>query len=119
MGMYDDVEIAENAEFVPEDYRHELYQSKSLDCDGSLYRVDSAGQLLKVIQKSGHAEQLFYSKNISQDIECHGGSLGGPVFAMVMQVRCGIVQGVVVNSSDDSYWDGQRAVWEEFISVSA
>ncbi|MGK2231144.1 MAG: hypothetical protein ACI92O_000302 [Colwellia sp.] len=110
MGMFDDLEISKQSTIVPEEYRLSTYQTKDLDADGSLYRIDATNQILKVTGSIGKPEKLFYSKNINQDIGCYGFGK-----ELTLKVRSGIVLEVILDVDDGEYWDGVELVWVPFL----
>ncbi|WP_286984111.1 hypothetical protein [Haliea sp.] len=110
MGMFDDLEVSSKATVVPEDFRQRHYQTKDLDCDGSVYRIDSANQFLKVECPIGKPEKLLYAQNLNQDVGCY--DFG---YDFVLQVRNGIVVGCETGTSDADYWDGVEPIWMPFI----
>lgn len=110
MGMFDDIEVNCRAEIVPADFRQHRYQTKDLDCDLSVYRIDSANQFLKVEYLSEQSEKLLYAKNLNQDIGCY--DFGKQ---MILKIRNGVVAGCETGTSEADYWDGVEPVWQPFL----
>lgn len=109
MGMFDDVEISNQLNILPELYRHS-YQTKDLDCDGSYYKIDATGLFLKIQYFKDKPDKLFHSKNLNQDIQLYDFD-----HKLVVSLRNGEVSAITIGSSDQQYWDGNNPVWEEFI----
>ena len=108
--MFDDLEISKRSKVVPDEYCIPTYQTKDLDADGSLYRIDATDQILKVEGSINEPEKLFYSKNMNQDIGCY--SLGKK---LTLKIRNGILSEVVLDRNDGMYWDGIEPTWTPFL----
>ena len=114
MGMFDDLEINKSSTIVPDEYCLSTYQTKDMDADGSLYRIDATNQILKVTGSIGEPEKLFYSKNMNQDVGCYTHEK-----ELTLKIRNGIVSEVILDWDGGEFWDGVEPVWVPFLEENS